>query len=215
VYTGPAKNYPILGQVPTGVYITATGIFSQDNYNTWIRVDYNGQEGWMDGTYLMFGGGGCWPLPPVDYQPHPPTFTPSPTLSPSQPPVTEEPPIAFDMSVPGDIGTVRSFSAGFPWQGNPTSSHLLRITVTDIPHSSGNDGRRIVDYTLTCIGSGSGLLWWDWALAQGSPRTCGETVRSNGLLWSANTVQFLISAPVTGSDTVTYTVTIAVSAYPG
>jgi hypothetical protein len=224
VYAGPAETYPVIGTVATGVYVTATGIFSPENYGSWVRVNLNGMEGWVDAGAWMFGGGGCWPLPVVDFFPHPPTFTPSPTDSGPTPTATDTPTptpegataptpqLEFGWSVPGDIGTTQTLSETFPSQGSTSPTHHLVITVTGIPQGDGNDSRRVVDFTLTCIGSGS--LKWGWRFSPGT-FGCGDTTRMNALSWSTNSVDFLIQAAVTGADTLTYIMTVTFSAYTG
>lgn len=115
VYAGPANTYPVLGTLNSGSYVIATGLFTQDNYDTWIRIDFNGQDGWMSGGSLMFAGGGCWPLPPVDFTPHPPTFTPNAPV-----------PTPTDTQIPGDASATPQASSG-------STSYAMTIMVITSP----------------------------------------------------------------------------------
>ena len=63
--SGPATTYPVVAVIPGGTTVTITGTGTPDN---WLPIQYQGQTGWADGTYLALSqpaAGGASAGPPA------------------------------------------------------------------------------------------------------------------------------------------------------
>jgi len=148
--------------------------------------------------------------------PEPTSIAPTatlPTASTPTPAPSWSPPEHVDqaMTVSGEPGTVQQFSASLPSEDGLTS-HAIQITV-DIPAADGNAGRRLVEYSVTCAGTGSDSLRWDFWGWPPVELTCGDTKKSEGLKWDYNVVYFVVEVPADSIASVTYTFSVKVDEY--
>jgi hypothetical protein len=96
VRRGPGTNYGILGQARDGERYDVTGRNAQ---SSWWQIDYNGQDGWVSGSYVILEGdpgavavAANIPAPPPTATPVPPPPTqPPPPAEPTQPPAPQFP----------------------------------------------------------------------------------------------------------------------------
>ncbi|MBN1428515.1 MAG: hypothetical protein JXB07_09020 [Anaerolineae bacterium] len=117
--------------------------------------------------------------------------------------------IDYVVAVPGNVGTIQQFIASLPSEEGLTS-HIIQVTV-DIPLAEGEAGHRRIEYALVCSGAGAeNLRWGAWGLPPAT-LSCGSIAQSDELLWSQNTVYFIIEIPAESVTNVTYTFAVKVS----
>ena len=115
------------------------------------------------------------------------------------------------VAVMGNVGAVQQLTASLPSEDGLVS-HVIQTTI-DISPEEGNAGRRSVEFSVDCSGTGTEKLHWGWWGQPPAMLTCGSTTSSDDLSWSHNTVYFVIEVPPDGITAVTYTFTVKVGDY--
>ncbi len=174
VYNGPGmEHYDVISTLER-VTVQVYGYYRvQGAQMEWLVVDYQGLRGWIARTPEDSLVGACDNLPVI------------------QPPTTPAPGgVDVFIEAPGEVGTVVEHSGIYT--GTATDQEQVIQVRVNIPPAEGNAGHRAVEFQLVCSGSGADALRWSWWIEEQPLYACGETLRSDGLLWSASTVSFHI-----------------------
>lgn len=197
VYSSPGGEGHSAGSIPEGTRIYLWRALVLDDGVTWYRTEWNDRAGYIIVRDESRIAGGCGFL----------TQTPTLVL-----PITVVPePLDYTLYVAGDVGTVYTFSQTIPSE-NKDNDHTLAVHV-DLPEVNGPEGARWVDYKLVCAGSDMGNLQWGWwsnAWSAPLPLACDDSTEEP---ISASRTHYLEIRTARDAASITYTLTIAISAY--
>jgi hypothetical protein len=183
-----------LGSLQPGQWIRIDGVLSATDESTWYKVQWQGDPAKILITGEADLSGDCAFLSIT------PTSAPPPTQA--QPDV-----IDYPLTVSGAVGTVAQLTQDIPSADGDTE-HTIQVRL-DLPEGE----VRWVAYALTCTGAGADDLRWDWWYASGGVPTqrCGESNLREPA--DAHKRHNLVITLPPGSKSVTYTLSIMVSAY--
>lgn len=206
IYSGPGKMYGVIGSLQIGEYVLATGMYSPNNYATWVRVSFGSAEGWVEGLYYMFEGDGCWPLPSVDVPDPPPTWTVIPYTP--LPTSTLPPEVALNQVIylSGDIGFADQITGQLPNGAGSAAEYVgIRVNVQ-------NTEVRLITILVQCSGANPSNLRWGYYGSE-TRYECGRSIES-GVSQGGNLIVIALAIPSDGTTAVTYTVTATVGSAP-